>query len=90
MERKIREIRYGETFLKHAARLPAKIIERAKEKELIFRNNIFNPVLRTHKLHGKDKEIWAFWIDYIYRIKFVFLTESDVLFLDIGTHKIYK
>lgn len=90
MERKIREIRYGETFLKHAARLPKKIREKTKERGLVFQENAFNSILRTHKLHGKDKEAWAFWIDYVYRIKFIFLAENEVLFLDIGTHNIYK
>lgn len=90
MERKIREIRYSAEFLKNVVRLPKNIIEKTKEKELLFRENVFNPTLRAHKLHGKNREAWAFWVNYIYRIKFVFLTENEVLFLDVGTHKIYK
>lgn len=77
MERKIREIRYSAEFLKNVVRLPKNI-------------NVFNPTLRAHKLHGKNREAWAFWVNYIYRIKFIFLTENEVLFLDIETHKIYK
>lgn len=77
-------------FDKCYKKLPKKIREKAKEREQIFREDTFDPRLRTHKLHGKDKDSWAFWIDYIYRIKFVFLTEEEVLFLDIGTHDIYK
>jgi plasmid maintenance system killer protein len=90
MERKAREVRYSTLFLKHVARLPKRIIILAKEKERIFRNDMFDPRLQIHKLHGKEKIIWAFWINRIYRIKFVFLTEETVLFLDIGTHRIYK
>ena len=55
----------------------------------LFRANPFDPILRTHKLHGKEKEAWAFWIDYTYRIKFIFLNDDVALFLDIGTHEIY-
>lgn len=71
-------------------KLPRKIKEKAKEKEIIFRSNPFDQRLRTHKLHGEEKESWAFWIDYTYRIKFIFLDEGEVLFLDVGTHDMYK
>ncbi|MDO8094858.1 MAG: hypothetical protein Q6360_15370, partial [Candidatus Brocadiales bacterium] len=59
-------------------------------KEAIFRNNPFDKRLKTHKLSGKERESWAFWVDYSYRIKFIFLTKNEVLFLDIGTHDFYK
>ena len=86
----IQEIKVSPLFEKHYKKLPKKIKEKAKEKEKIFRENPFHPLLRTHKLHGKYKDCWAFWIDYRYRIKFIFLSENKVLFLDIGTHDIYK
>ena len=63
--------------------------QQAKEKEAAFRNNPFNSQLRTHKLTGKEKEHWGFWINRQYRIKFIFLKEKEVLFLDVGTHDIY-
>jgi len=59
-------------------------------KTKVFRENPFNSGLRTHSLSGKEKESWAFWVDYTYRIKFIFLSEEEILFLDIGTHDIYK
>jgi len=92
-EGKIR-IEYSEKLLKSLKRLPNKLIEKAYEKEKIFKENPLYPLLRTHKLHGKDKDCWAFWIDYKYRIKFrikfIFLSDDEVLFLDIGPHNIYN
>ena len=76
-------------FDRHYKKLPLKIKWKAKEREQIFRESPFDSLLRTHKLHGKDKDSWAFWIDYKYRIKFIFLNEKEVLFLDIGTHDMY-
>lgn len=76
--------------MKSLKKLPLKIINQAEEKETIFRNNPFDLTLKTHKLSGKEKEIWAFWINYTYRIKFIFLSDKEVLFLDIGTHEVYK
>ena len=77
-------------FDRHYRKLPKKLKEAAKEKEKLFRADVFHPSLETHKLHGKEKNTWAFWINQKYRIKFIFLKENSVLFLDIGDHSIYK
>jgi len=90
MPRRVSGVNYSRDFLKHLSGLPQKVIEKAKERELIFREDAFDSRLRTHKLHGKDRDTWAFWIDYTYRIKFIFLNEGEVLFLDVGTHEVYK
>jgi len=86
----IREVKISPLFEKHYKKLPKIIKQEAKEKEKIFRENPFNQILKTHKLSGKYKGCWAFWINYSYRIKFIFLSDKEILFLDIGTHKIYK
>lgn len=83
-------VEYSQKFLRQAAKLSASVIKKAQDKEAIFKNNSFDPRLGTHKLHGKDRELWAFWVDRSYRIKFVFLGNGIVLFLEIGTHDIYQ
>lgn len=91
MQRKIKEVRYSERFLKRLARLPRRIVEKAKEREFVFREDAFDSRLRTHHLHGAEKTALAFWIDYTYRITFIFLNEEEVLFLTVGTHDdVYK
>ncbi len=87
---KIESIEYSRRFLKEMSRLPSRIIDEAHKKERILRDNPFDSRLRTHKLHGKEKELWAFWIDYRYRIKFLFVTDTTVVFVEAGLHKIYK
>lgn len=85
-----RGAKYSALFLKQLRKLPTRIIQQAGEKEILLRENPFHPSLDTHKLHGKDRGAWAFWVNRSYRIKFVFLADGGVLFLEIGTHKIYK
>jgi len=51
-----------------------------------FSKNPFNPKLKTHKLTGKLKGLWAFSITYDYRVIFKFLNEDKVLLIDIGGH----
>ena len=87
---RIEVIRTTSKFEKQYKRLPAKIKRVAQERETIFRNNIFDSRLNTHKLHGKDKEAWAFYVTPCrYRIKFIFLSAKIVLFLEIGAYTIY-
>ncbi len=87
---KIKSIKYSKKFLKSLRKLPDRVIDLAEEKEIIFKRNPFDTRLGTHKLSGRDKDCWAFWITDSYRIKFVFLPGNKVLFLNIGTHGIYK
>ena len=85
-----KRIKYSLKFLKQLRHLPKRIIKQAGEKEALFRENPFHPSLDTHKLHGQDKDMWSFWVNRSYRIKFVFLADGEALFLEIGTHRIYK
>lgn len=53
----------------------------------------FDPLdrrLKTHKLTGKLQNYWSFSIDYHLRILFKFIDNHSVLFIDIGTHEIYR
>lgn len=83
-------IQTNSLFNRQYKKLPALIKAKAKERENLFREDPFHPILNTHKLHGKDKEFWAFFIDYRHRIKFVFLEKDAALFMEIGDHNIYK
>lgn len=64
----------------------------ADQRIAIFRDNLFDSRLDTHRLHGKLKKQWSFSVDGQNRILFEFLDKKrgDVVFLDIGDHSIYK
>ena len=65
------EINVTPRFVKSYNKLRKEIQEKAKVKEAVFRKNPFDKRLKTHKLLGKEKESWAFWVDYSYRLSFV-------------------
>ncbi|MBU4223999.1 type II toxin-antitoxin system RelE/ParE family toxin [Patescibacteria group bacterium] len=77
--------KFERTFKK----LPVSLAEKIIERTLMFEKNPFDSRLETHKLHGKLKEQWSFSIDKKYRILFEF-DNSDVVFLDVGDHNLYK
>lgn len=82
------KIYYHPHFLKSYKFLDKDIKRKAEIKEKIFRKNSFHPSLKTHKLSGKLKKQWSFSVGNKYRILFEF-DNGDVIFLHIGTHKIY-
>jgi addiction module RelE/StbE family toxin len=52
----------------------------------LFSSNPFSKQLRTHKLTGTLKGLWAFSVDYDTRVIFSFLKDDEVLLIDIGSH----
>jgi addiction module RelE/StbE family toxin len=86
---KIEKIYYSSHFEKVFTSLPSKVKRQAVEKERVFRKDCFDKSLKTHKLKGKLKNIWAFSINHSYRIIFKFDKNNDVGLIDIGTHSIY-
>ena len=66
------KILYLPKFTKQYKKLPNKIKKLSEIKEIIFRNNPFDPKLKTHKLQGRLNGFCAFSINYQYRIIFDF------------------
>ncbi len=83
------KINYTNKFLRQVSQLRPEIIERVKQQDLFFRENPFDSRLDTHKLKGKERGVWSFWVTGSVRVKFVFLKDKEVLFLEAGTHDIY-
>ncbi|MCF7856787.1 type II toxin-antitoxin system RelE/ParE family toxin [Candidatus Gracilibacteria bacterium] len=84
------QVYYHPRFRKAYFRLPLKIKIKAEAKEKVFREDPHNPSLKTHKLNGKLSRFWSFSVDRKYRILFEFSKKNEVIFLDVGNHKIYN
>lgn len=83
------EIRYRNRFVKEYKKLSPIVKSVAKKKEVIFRDNPFDPRLKTHKLSGPLDGFMAFSISHKYRIIFTFVENETVEFYSIGNHDIY-
>lgn len=77
-------------FKRSFRKIPFRIQKLAIKKDKVFRKNAFGPSLKTHKLKGKLKDFWSYWINEEYRIVFEFVGKDKVLYHDIGTHEIYR
>jgi len=77
-------------FRKALKKIPEDVAKQFKIKQAIFKKNPFTSSLKTHKLSGKLSHYHSFSINYQYRVLFEFLNEKTVLFINVGTHGIYK
>ena len=88
--RSIRRIFASPRFEKELDHLSQHIQELARKKDKTFRKDAFYPALETHKLSGRLKNDWAYSINREYRVHFYFIDDHSVMYLNIGTHEIYK
>ena len=63
-------IDYSPEFVRCFKKLPHELKIKALEREEIFRKDQFDPRLKTHKLSGKLKDCYAFYVDFKTRIIF--------------------
>jgi len=84
------QILYSRQFVKKFKKLPPKIKKLAIKKEKIFKQNITQPSLKTHKLSGQLSSFFAFSVNHSYRILFAIEPDQTIVFINIGTHSIYK
>ncbi len=83
------EIIWDEPFLKILKKWRKKhpnLTTRFEERLNVFVQNPFEPSLKTHRLSGELKEFWAMSINYQHRLVFKFLSETEILLIDLGTH----
>ena len=83
---KIKNVLLSSKFKRSFAKLSPDIQLETLKKKSIFQKNPFSPQLKTHKLKGKHSNKWSFSITWSYRIVFVFKSDKEVLFYDIGDH----
>jgi mRNA-degrading endonuclease YafQ of YafQ-DinJ toxin-antitoxin module len=85
------EIIYSSKFAREYKKLPNNIKDIAEEQEIIFRNDPFDPKLKTHKLNGKLSGFLSFSVGYKYRIVFEFAKDKNIVhFHGVGDHDIYE
>lgn len=83
------KIFYHLRFKNSYRKISSTVQKKAEKREVIFRKDPFDRRLQTHKLHGELKNLWSFSVDDKYRILFEF-DDSDVIFLDIDDHDVYR
>ncbi|MBI2444324.1 MAG: type II toxin-antitoxin system mRNA interferase toxin, RelE/StbE family [Candidatus Magasanikbacteria bacterium] len=76
-------------FKRSYQKLPSPIKNSFDERIGLFFKNPFDPVLRTHKLHGNLDSYYAFCLRDGYRVLFEFADRDSILLVNIGGHDDY-
>lgn len=87
---KPKRIKYSSTFFKSLKKLPKSQLKFLKIQEQLFRENIFHPKLKTHKLKGELSGFYSFSVSYHWRVVFHVETGQTIVLDNIGTHEIYR
>lgn len=86
------EVEYTRRFLRDYGKLPGALREEIKEKIALFQENQNHSMLRVHKLQGSLKGLYAFSVNYRYRIIFDYLDKKKrkLALITVGDHSIYE
>ncbi|EFK11591.1 toxin-antitoxin system, toxin component, RelE family [delta proteobacterium NaphS2] len=92
MSMKPKSIHFDDAFEKHWHKylegLTEKLKKRLRKRLAIFKEDIFDKRLRTHRLKGNLKEYYSFSISYSDRIVFKIVEEDVIYFIEVGSHDV--
>ena len=73
-------------FEKKYSRLPKKVKVAFKERRNLFLDDVGNPLLGVHSLHGEHTGYKSFNVTGDIRVIYKEIRKDTFLFVDIGTH----
>ncbi|MBI5969526.1 MAG: type II toxin-antitoxin system mRNA interferase toxin, RelE/StbE family [Deltaproteobacteria bacterium] len=79
---------FEKRFKKYTAQMSEAERRRLKKRLEIFKEDVFDKRLKTHKLKGELAEYYAFSISYSDRIVFKILDNEGVYLMEIGGHDV--
>ena len=85
-----RNSKYSSHFIRNYKKLSLNLKLRFEFAERIFKLDIFDTRLKTHKLNGKFEGLWSFSVDSRYRVIFDFYKKDIIRFHSVGSHDIYR
>lgn len=80
------KIEYSRTFKKQYAKLPLKIRNQFKQRQRVWLENQFSPVLNTHMLKGEYIGFYSFNVTGDIRALYEKIDDTYVIFGFIGSH----
>jgi len=84
------KVAYTPQFRRQFRKLPKALQEEILEKIEAFHDQRKHESLRVHKLHGKMEGRMSFWVNYRYRVVFMFESRTSALLLAVGDHSLYE
>ncbi len=84
------DVSYAPTFVRQFKTLEKNLQDEVIEKIELFRDRENHKFLKVHKLTGRLAGRFGFWVNYKFRIVFIYLSSRAVVLLAVGDHDIYS
>lgn len=84
------DVSYAPTFVRQFKTLEKNLQDEVIEKIELFRDRENHKSLKVHKLHARLAGRFGFWVNYKFRIVFIYLSPDAVVLLAVGDHDIYS
>lgn len=81
---------YAPVFVRQFKKLEKNLQDEVVKKIELFKNMNNHETLNVHKLNGRFRKSYGFWIDHKNRIVFDWVSENEAALLMVGDHDIYK
>lgn len=82
-------VTYTPHFLRQFNKLPPSLQDEVEENIILFQKDPQLPSLRVHKLDGRMKGCWSFFVNYRYRVVFSYDRKKEAALLAVGDHSVY-
>lgn len=84
------EISYKATFVRQYDKLDEGLQREVLEKIELLKDKGNHNLLKVHKLHGRLKKNYSFYVNYKIRAVFMWEGSEKAILLAIGDHDVYK
>jgi len=84
------KIAYTPKFFRLFKKLPSDLQEEVIERIELFKDVKNHQFLKVHKLKGRLRKHYGFWVDFHNRVVFDYLSDNEAVLLAVGDHEIYK
>lgn len=84
------KIVYAPIFVRQFKKLEKNLQGEVIKKIELFKNEKNHETLNVHKLNGRFRKSYGFWIDHKNRVVFDWVSGNEAALLMVGDHDIYK
>jgi len=84
------KIGYLPVFIRQLKKLEDLLAQEVIEKIELFKDPKNHDLLKVHKLHGRLKGRYSFYVNYKIRVVFHYVSKNEAILLAIGDHDVYN
>jgi plasmid maintenance system killer protein len=84
------KIGYLPIFIRQLKKLEDLLAQEVIGKIDLFKDPKNHDLLKVHKLHGRLKGRYSFYVNYKIRVVFIYVYKKEAMLFSVGDHDVYK